>query len=628
VQHVLAVLEPLSTAQGGVLEVEVLEYKAGRPNIKITYPGASSGARTIGFVGSHLDVVPANPETWERDPFSLTVEGDKLYGRGTTDCLGHVALMTLFFAALGEQRPALDSSVVCLLIAGEEGGESGVGVDRVVEANKIDCLKNGPVFWIDSADSQPCVGTAGAMQWHLKATGRLFHSGLPHRGINSLELVSEAMAEIQKRFYSDFPQHPREIPYNFSTSSTMKPTQIECAKGALNQLPPWTTISGDIRLTPFYDAGVVMETIEGYVKDLNDNIESLPTRGAWSKYTLEGDDIDVKRGKLELTWSGTLEDVRHMEGIACDLDSPGLVALTKAIADVKGKGEPYAICGSLPLVREMQAAGFDVQISGFGLSSVYHADNEYCLLSDMVDAFKVFVRVVSLLEADGGDRTVGGSNGAAEGTGGAGESKVETEAPVVAAPADPVAAAVPAVAAAAADAASGGGATALVPDGMSPADVFELIVSKKSGLRWMVLELTNNGKALECTAQGSDYTSFTAQFDAAKVMWGAFNVHGVDERNSVESVRTKVVQINWVGASVPPMKRMKAMQGGGLVSEIIAGAVAVSIDANTTEDIEVKDIATKLADCGGAHKPSYYEFGAGVKLTLADIGKDVAGDDF
>ena len=35
---------------------------------------------TVAFVGSHLDVVPADPETWERDPFKLTVEGDKLYG--------------------------------------------------------------------------------------------------------------------------------------------------------------------------------------------------------------------------------------------------------------------------------------------------------------------------------------------------------------------------------------------------------------------------------------------------------------------------------------------------------------------------------------------------------------------
>ena len=33
---------------------------------------------TCSFVGSHLDVVPANPETWEVAPFKLTVDGDKL----------------------------------------------------------------------------------------------------------------------------------------------------------------------------------------------------------------------------------------------------------------------------------------------------------------------------------------------------------------------------------------------------------------------------------------------------------------------------------------------------------------------------------------------------------------------
>jgi len=65
--------------------------------------------------GSHMDVVPANPEEWTKgtfpdfvrristltcpnvDPFKLTIEGDKLYGRGTTDCLGHVALLTDLF---------------------------------------------------------------------------------------------------------------------------------------------------------------------------------------------------------------------------------------------------------------------------------------------------------------------------------------------------------------------------------------------------------------------------------------------------------------------------------------------------------------------------------------------------
>jgi acetylornithine deacetylase len=267
----------------------------------------------------------------------------------------------------------------------------------VAKDGHIDELKSGTVYWVDSADSQPCIGTAGALQWHLKATGRLFHSGLPHRGINSLELVSEALAILQRRFYEDFPPHPKEAPYNFSTPSTMKPTQVECAKGALNQLPPWTIMSGDIRLTPFYDAITVMETIDGYVKELNETMEtSIPTRGPCSKYTLEGEDVDIKRGTLELTWASDIAEVRQMEGIACNLESPGLEAIIQATKEVKGQAKPYAISGSLPLVRQLQDEGFDIQITGYGLMSTYHADNEYASLSDMQDAFQIILRIISI----------------------------------------------------------------------------------------------------------------------------------------------------------------------------------------------------------------------------------------
>lgn len=36
---------------------------------------------------------------------------------------------------------------------------------------------------------------------------------------------------------------------------------------------------------------------------------------------------------------------------------------------VLGKSAPYAISGSLPLVRWLQDQGYDVQICGYGLSS-------------------------------------------------------------------------------------------------------------------------------------------------------------------------------------------------------------------------------------------------------------------
>ena len=51
-------------------------------------------------------------------------------------------------------------------------------------------------------------------------------------------------------------------------------------------------------------------------------------------------------------------------GIACKLDSPGFAALKQATKEVKGNAEPYSICGSLPLVGDMQEDGFDVQVRG------------------------------------------------------------------------------------------------------------------------------------------------------------------------------------------------------------------------------------------------------------------------
>lgn len=54
--------------------------------------------------------------------------------------------------------------------------QPGVGVDGLMKAGRLDHLKAGPVIWVDAADSQPCIGTAGALTWHMKCSGKLFHS--------------------------------------------------------------------------------------------------------------------------------------------------------------------------------------------------------------------------------------------------------------------------------------------------------------------------------------------------------------------------------------------------------------------------------------------------------------------
>ena len=108
-----------------------------------------------------------------------TPQGDKLYGRGTTDCLGHIALLTEFFIELAVKMPKLKREVWCVFIArysisyficahqtichtlvcSEESSIiPGVGADQLLKDGKLECCKNGPIYWVDAADSNPCIG--------------------------------------------------------------------------------------------------------------------------------------------------------------------------------------------------------------------------------------------------------------------------------------------------------------------------------------------------------------------------------------------------------------------------------------------------------------------------------------
>lgn len=392
---VVAFLAPY-TQPKGPLKVRKCTYKAGRSNVAIEYaadPALAAGKdKVVSFVGCHMDVVPAgSKESWKKaDPFKLTVaaDGDSLFGRGVTDCLGHVALMSCVFKALAVSAPKLAVSVLGVFIANEEAAaELGIGVDEMVKRGELDRCKNGPLIWMDSADFGPTMGTGGAIVWELTVNGKLFHSGFPHKAINAIELGMEATKYVQKRFYADFPPHKDEALYKYETGSSMKPTLIGTPPGGTNQIPGVCTITGDIRLTPFYGVDEVKAKVEQYVAELD--VNTLPSLG-WSKYELKG--ADPLKGKVTLKWLGL-----PYKGVACNMKSLGYQALFEAVASVRGQVVPFSLTGSLPCIRDLQDAGFDVQVTGFGKMSTYHCPDEMASLKDMVDGFKITMRIIDTL---------------------------------------------------------------------------------------------------------------------------------------------------------------------------------------------------------------------------------------
>jgi acetylornithine deacetylase/succinyl-diaminopimelate desuccinylase-like protein len=74
----------------------------------------------------HMDVVPADRSQWKTDPFSATIQGPDMWGRGTLDMKGQGVAQLVAFLMLKRQAVPLSRDVILLAEPDEEvGGTMG-----------------------------------------------------------------------------------------------------------------------------------------------------------------------------------------------------------------------------------------------------------------------------------------------------------------------------------------------------------------------------------------------------------------------------------------------------------------------------------------------------------------------
>ena len=382
-------LRPLETEGFLTMQRCSAPGQESRPSLLICVPGAGRG--TLGLVGAHFDVVPADrvAEQWLTDPFELAVEADgTLRGRGVTDCLGHIALLTELLLELHDRNIRPEHTLYIVMIANEEERAlPGIGLEYLNEQGLLEPLKQGTVYWLDSADFGPTIGTGGIATWELLAYGVAGHSGMPHNCVNAIELAMATSQALCAWFAIQLPPHPDEARWKFECSSSCKATVVECDNNKITKIPGYARILGDLRITPFYDVAETLAQAVAFVAELNQNIQRGVAPKGFPRIMTE----DGRCGRVELRPEGKLG-----EGIACNLDSPGLAALTRALREVRGESSvrAYSMTGSLPLVRDLQRQGFDVQVTGFGEGRFYHAPNEQGKLQDFEDGLRILGKLV------------------------------------------------------------------------------------------------------------------------------------------------------------------------------------------------------------------------------------------
>ncbi|MGW6735855.1 M20/M25/M40 family metallo-hydrolase [Streptomyces sp. NPDC055013] len=102
------------------LDIKVLGPSRDRANLIVRFPGR--GAAPPLLLHGHSDVVPVTGQDWQHPPFEARLVDGEVWGRGSVDMKGGLAMMVSSLARLHEagQRPAGD--VVLAVVADEEHG--------------------------------------------------------------------------------------------------------------------------------------------------------------------------------------------------------------------------------------------------------------------------------------------------------------------------------------------------------------------------------------------------------------------------------------------------------------------------------------------------------------------------
>jgi len=216
--------------------VEYHEYEAGRTSV-IARAGGSSTKAPLCLTG-HLDVVPLGTRQWSRDPFAGEADGDKLYGRGSSDMKAGVAAMLAAASSFGKKLNGTPG-VVLVLTAAEENG--CVGSRHLAALPKL-MGKAGAIVVGEPTSNYPMVGHKGSIKFYADFKGVSAHGSMPQLGVNAITKAAKAIVKLEE-FRFGVPEHPvMGLP-------TLNVGTFEGGSG-VNLVPDLARIGVDIRTVP------------------------------------------------------------------------------------------------------------------------------------------------------------------------------------------------------------------------------------------------------------------------------------------------------------------------------------------------------------------------------------------
>ncbi|QTH23830.1 acetylornithine deacetylase [Rhizorhabdus wittichii] len=334
---------PTVSADSNMALIEwVRDYLAGHGvEAHLTFDAAGRKANLFATVvpgdgglilSGHTDVVPVTGQQWSSDPFAAELRDGRVYGRGTCDMKGFIAVAL----ALVPEMRALDGARPLHLALSYDEELGCRGAPRMIDDLVRRGVRAGGCIVGEPTGMKAIIGHKGAGMYRCTVTGRAAHSSLAPTGVNAIEYAAcivMKLREIGRRLEAIEPRHAGfDVPY-----STIQVNRIDGGTAG-NIVADRCEFRIDIRHLPATDRAALIAEVAAHVAD--ELLPEMRLRAPEAAISIE-EVADIPPFEIAADASLVREVVRSnsVEG-AC-----GHVAFGSEAGLFQRAGIPTVICG-------------------------------------------------------------------------------------------------------------------------------------------------------------------------------------------------------------------------------------------------------------------------------------------
>ncbi len=318
--------------------------------------------RTLWLI-AHIDTVPVGDRNlWTRDPFSATVEENRIYGRGSSDDGQAVFLSLLLAKELKDKE--LKYNLGIAFVADEEVG-SVYGIQYLL---KQGIFKKDDLILVPDSGSEDGLDVEVAEKsilW-IKFTvkGKQYHASRPDNAINAGRESMKFILELDSMLHEKYTAKDEIFNYPYST---FEPTKHEKNVDNVNTIPGLETIYMDCRILPKYDLDNVIDDISNCIRDFE------------------------KDSKAHISFEFMQKE---QAPVSTSPESDIVKVLSESIRKIKGSEPRIVGIGGGTCAAFFRHDGMDAVVWSTTVPEVAHQADEYCIIDHIIGDFKILENIL------------------------------------------------------------------------------------------------------------------------------------------------------------------------------------------------------------------------------------------